>query len=54
MYCEGNVCWCMDVGKGHEIEDTRGDKDTFHCTEQGEKVGCSLLTYSNFHHEVTE
>ena len=38
MYCKGETCWCTDVTKGNEIENTRGPKGSFHCTEQGVKV----------------
>ena len=45
MYCSGATCWCTDVNKGHEIENTRGPKDSFHCNEQGEKVRFFLNYY---------
>ncbi|KAL5264513.1 hypothetical protein ACHWQZ_G005564 [Mnemiopsis leidyi] len=48
MYCSGDTCWCTDVNKGHEIEGTRGPKDSFHCNEQGEKLeytGCERRRY---------
>ena len=52
MYCKGETCWCTDVTKGNEIENTRGPKGSFHCTEQGVKV--KDMTYSTFADELTK
>ena len=52
MYCKGETCWCTDVTKGNEIENTRGPKGSFHCTEQGVKV--KDITYSTFADELTK
>ena len=38
MHCVGNACYCVDIKTGTLIEDTRGPRDTFVCSREGERL----------------
>ena len=38
MHCIGNACYCVDIETGLLIDDTRGPRDAFICSREGERL----------------